>query len=166
MTTDVRIFPGFEADFAQSGVCNLLPFQFTDQTKTRYGVVNKWHWDFGVQELIQMLAMNKIPLYTFNGINQYNVTLIAMSNKGCTDTVIKPVEVTDKPGIDMNFRDTLICSQDSLMLHAGGAGNFSWTPGYNIINSNTATPVVFPKKTTTILFNWIIWAAFQTIPLK
>jgi gliding motility-associated-like protein len=35
------------------------------------------------------------------------------------------------------------------MLLANGTGNFEWTPSYNILNSKTATPVVYPKITTT-----------------
>ena len=49
----------------------------------------------------------------------------------------------------MPFRDTLICSVDTLQLAAAGNGNFSWAPNYNIQNANTPNPLVWPKTTTT-----------------
>ncbi|MDP9229818.1 MAG: gliding motility-associated C-terminal domain-containing protein, partial [Bacteroidota bacterium] len=46
------------------------------------------------------------------------------------------------------FRDTLICSVDSVQLQASGSGLFNWTPLSNITSSNTATPIVSPNTTT------------------
>jgi hypothetical protein len=57
-------------------------------------------------------------------------------------------EVRDKPPIKFPFKDTLICSIDTLQLHAIGNGIFNWTPLYNIENENTADPNVWPKTTT------------------
>ena len=71
------------------------------------------------------------------------------SSKGCIDTLYKDVTIIDKPPISLPFRDTLICSIDTLQLGASGSGVFSWTPNYNIISANTATPLVYPKTTTT-----------------
>ena len=62
---------------------------------------------------------------------------------------MKDVVVFDKPPIAVPFKDTLICSIDTLTLIALGTGNFSWTPNYNILNAGTSTPLVFPKTTTT-----------------
>jgi gliding motility-associated-like protein len=59
------------------------------------------------------------------------------------------VEVKDKPDLTLPFTDTLICSIDTLQLKAIGDGTFQWTPSYNILNPTSATPLVFPKLTTT-----------------
>ena len=40
-----------------------------------------------------------------------------------------------------------------MQLQASGAGNFSWTPGTNITNANTATPLVNPPTTTKYFVN-------------
>jgi gliding motility-associated-like protein len=55
----------------------------------------------------------------------------------------------------MAFRDTLICNVDTVQLNASGSGAISWTPNYNILNSTSVTPSVFPKATTvyTVEFN-------------
>jgi gliding motility-associated-like protein len=48
----------------------------------------------------------------------------------------------------MAFRDTLICNIDTVQLNVSGNGAISWTPNYNILNSTSAAPFVFPKITT------------------
>jgi gliding motility-associated-like protein len=76
------------------------------------------------------------------------VRLIATSTKGCRDTVLKDVQIIDKPPLQMRFKDTLICNGDALQLEAIGNGIFSWTPaGGDIVNANTATPTVTPTTT-------------------
>ncbi len=70
------------------------------------------------------------------------------NTKGCLDTVTQNISVLDKPIITMPFRDTLICSIDTLQLHASGLGNFTWTPTVNLLSANTDDPLVYPKTTT------------------
>ena len=75
--------------------------------------------------------------------------MVVTDTKGCRDTVFHPVTIIDKPPIGLAFRDTLICVNDVLMLNATGSGNFNWSPPVNIINANTATPIVSPLTTIT-----------------
>lgn len=145
IVTDVRIFPGFTVDFDQKGICNQLPYQFTDASRTSYGVINSYHWNFGDSNNTNDTSTVKNPVYTYNKLDTYQVTLIASSSKGCIDSVIKPVIVSDKPSVNLAFRDTIICMSDNVQLLASGAGNFSWSPAINIINPNSASPVVNPK---------------------
>jgi gliding motility-associated-like protein len=49
----------------------------------------------------------------------------------------------------MAFKDTVICN-DTIQLSANGSvGAISWTPNYNITNSTSVTPSVWPAATTT-----------------
>jgi gliding motility-associated-like protein len=67
---------------------------------------------------------------------------------GCTASVTRQINVTEFPLVTAAFTDTLICNKDSVRLQAtASAGNMSWTPNYNIIGANTASPVVYPKFT-------------------
>ena len=148
-TTEVRVFPGFFPGFGAVGSCANVPFQFNDSTRFNYGTVDKWRWDFGNPGVINDTAIVKNPQYTYPAPGTYTVTLIAGSSKGCEDTATLTVNVLDKPVLTVAFKDTLICSIDSLQLHAFGTGTFSWAPASRIINSNTADPIVFPNTTTT-----------------
>ena len=150
MATDVRIFPGFTVDFDQKGICSQLPYQFTDASKTTYGVIKDYRWNFGDSTGIDT-SNTKNPVYSFKTANTYQVTLVASTSKGCVDSATKPVVVSDKPSINLAFRDTLICVSDNVQLLANGAGNYSWSPNINMINPNSASPVVSPKTDITYI---------------
>ncbi len=147
-TSMVRVFPGFTPGFNFHGSCFQTPFQFTDATTAAYGVVNKWKWDFGETEMSSDTSIIRNPTYQYPNPGTRNVQLIVSSSKGCRDTITKAVNVLDKPFLQLPFKDTLICSIDTLPLIAHGSGIFTWTPNYNISNTNTANPYVFPKDTT------------------
>ena len=151
-TTLAKVYPGFYPGFIVTGSCLYTPLQFTDTTKTKYGFVNAWRWNFGDESTLADTAHTQNPQWKYATLGTKTAELIVQSNKGCIDTVSVQLEVKDKPKIDLPFRDTLICSnlpiQDTLMLQANGLGTFSWTPLTRIINENTATPLVFPTNTT------------------
>jgi gliding motility-associated-like protein len=148
-TAVIRVFPGFVPGFTSTGICVTRPTFFTDQSSSVYGTVNSWKWDFG--ELTTTLDYSTVqhPTYAYPTSGTKDVRLIVTDTKGCRDTINKDVVIIDKPTISLAFRDTLICNIDNLMLQAGGTGSFSWSPLINIINANTATPIVSPLTTTT-----------------
>ncbi len=147
-TTVMSVYPGFTPNFNVSGACFQSPFQFTDATVTAYGIVDTWKWNFGDLTTNADTSLVKNPSYQYPSSGIMNVQLIVTNSKGCIDTLIKPVTVRDNPILNLPFRDTLICSIDTLQLIGQGNGIFTWTPNYNIINPNTATPLVYPKDTT------------------
>ncbi len=144
----VKVFPGFFPGFTHSGICVDKPTQFQDTTNTRYGVVDTWKWDFGDVNSTTDNSTLQNPAYTYNQVGTKNVRFIVTNSKGCIDTVFKDILIVDKPPIDVGFSDTLICRGDQVQLEAIGNGAFSWTPGTNITNPNTATPTVSPPATT------------------
>jgi len=148
-TAPVFVYPGFIPDFDFSGICLTKPSSFTDLTSTVTGAVNSWQWDFGETSITADVSMLQNPTYTYPSLGQKNVRLIVTNTDGCRDEVIKTIRIIDKPSITPGFRDTLICVNDQVQLQASGMGNFSWSPNINIVNANTATPVVSPAVTTT-----------------
>lgn len=147
-TALVRVYPGFIPNFNITGSCFQSPFNFTDATTTVYGVVDSWRWDFGDASTFADTSLLKNPSYTYPTAGTRTAQLIVTNSKGCIDTISKIVNVRDIPALTLPFKDTLICSIDTLPLIATGNGVFSWTPNYNISNTNTSSPFVFPKDTT------------------
>jgi hypothetical protein len=147
--TRAHVFPGFFPGFTYNGACIFTPFEFKDITKSRYGKPSFWRWDFGDETAANDSSRLSNPQWLYHSLGKKIVQLIVASDKGCRDTVPVTVEVKDIPDLTLPFKDTLICSIDSLQLKAIGDGVFEWTPAYNIISSNTATPIVYPKLTTT-----------------
>jgi gliding motility-associated-like protein len=154
-TAQVKVYPGFFPDFDITGMCMNVPIQFTDRTTAAYGNVNFWRYDFGVTSILSDTSRQRNPQYTYANVGSYTAEFIVGSTKGCRDTIYKTVTVIDKPPILMAFRDTLICNVDTVQLNATGSGAISWTPNYNILNSTSVIPSVFPKTTTvyTVEFN-------------
>ncbi len=147
-TALARVYPGFKPAFTFTGICVNKPTKFNDATTTVYGLVDQWQWDFGQPGDPTGSSSDQHPTYTYASLGIKNVQLIVTNTKGCIDTLAKQVQIVDKPPISLAFRDTLICIPDAVQLKASGSGSFSWTPGVNIINANTATPTVSPTSTT------------------
>lgn len=143
------VYPGFNPDFNFSGVCVQNPTQFTDATSTRYGVVDKWSWDFGESTTSNDVSDEQNPSYQYPQTGQKSIRLIVGSSKGCIDTAIKQIELFNKPPLQVLTKDTLMCKGDTTQLGAFGNGNFTWTPNSNIRGQNTGSPEVWPVTTTT-----------------
>jgi PKD repeat protein len=147
-STLMSVFPGFFPGFSSLGTCILNPVLFTDTTKTKYGRVSFWSWNFGDNKSVADTSNLQNPSWKYSDTGMKKVTLTVANSKGCLDTVSQMVHLTDKPPIFFPFRDTLICNIDTLQLHAQGFGSFTWSPPGNLINPNSADPWVYPKTTT------------------
>jgi gliding motility-associated-like protein len=149
----VNVFPGFFPGFKVTGGCYQNPFQFTDTTRTNYGIVNTWRWDFGDASTLADTSHLQNPQWTYSSPGPKTVTLIVSNSKGCVNNISVPIIVLDKPALTLAFADTLICSPDAVTLGANGTGTFSWTPNTNIVNANTSTPTVNPVTDTWYVVN-------------
>lgn len=147
-TSTVVVYPGFNAGFTVTGSCFQSPFIFTDTTTPRYGVVNSRLWNFGDADVTTDTSSEKNPAYRYATPGTRTAMFIVSSSKGCIDTVTKPVVVNNKPLLTVPFRDTLICSIDTLRLFAVGNGVFSWAPNTFIQNPASSSPLVYPRNTT------------------
>lgn len=147
-TQIVRVYPGFFPGFIYTGSCFSNPYSFTDTTRTNYGIVDSWSWNFGDLTTLADTSHQQFPQWNYAGPGTATVQLIVANSKGCVDTVAVDVPITDRPAISVSFQDTLVCKNDPLQLQAIGTGVFSWTPLTNIINANTATPIVTPPVDT------------------
>lgn len=151
ITTIAKIYPGFFPDFEVAGSCILNDFQFTDKSITNYGTISKWAWSFGDETSTADASTLQNPTWKYSTTGLKEVECIIESSVGCSAKVVaKDVQVLAKPVISLAFRDTLICSEDTLALNATGSGAFSWTPNVTGLTrfNNTAHPEVFPKSTT------------------
>jgi gliding motility-associated-like protein len=147
--TTLGVYPGFKPDFDIVGSCFQSPFTFKDKSAANYGVVNGWSWNFGDLSTFGDTSRLQNPNYKYADTGRRNVSLIVTTSKGCKETITKVAIANDKPYLVVPFKDTLICSIDTLQLKAVGTGTFSWQPANNIMNANTATPLVYPKDTAT-----------------
>ncbi len=153
----VKIFPGFTPDFTVTGNCFLNPYKFFDKTSTKWGVVANWKWNFGDLTTLADSATHKDSAWKYATAQTITAKLIVANDKGCVDSVTKTVSILDKPSLSLAFKDTLICSIDTLQLKANiNSGLINWVPNnaankLRIINNNTSTPLVYPKDSTSYI---------------
>lgn len=146
----VNVFPGFFPKFSTlAPLCAGQPVSFKDSTRTNYGIVNSWQWDFGNQFLTSDTSRVMNPVFTFSTAGNYKVKLVVTNSKGCKDSTDAIIIINPPPILDVFPRDTSFCGRDSILLTATGTGNFTWLPNSSIIGGNTATPKVFPTLPTT-----------------
>lgn len=149
-TSVVRVYPGFFPDFAPAApFCKNVPVQFNDLTRTNYGIVDSWRWDFGDPNASNDTSHLQHPTYTYSTSGTYRVSFTVTNSFGCIDTIFKDVRITDNPPLTIFPRDTVYCGRDTIQLKAQGTGVFTWTPNINILNANTAQPSVYPAVPTT-----------------
>jgi gliding motility-associated-like protein len=147
-TTRMSVFPGFFPGFTSQGTCVLNPVLFTDTTKTKYGRVSSWLWNFGDHTTTEDTSVRQNPSWKYSDTGMKNVSFIVANSKGCLDTVNQLIHMTDKPPIFFPFRDTLICNIDTLQLLVQGFGTFTWDPSPSMINPNVQDPLVHPPATS------------------
>ena len=151
----MNVFPGFFPGFLTAGSCKGVPFTFTDTTLNRYGSISYNRWNFGDPATLADTATGnplQLTSYTYQAVGTFTVQMIVANSKGCRDTATVDVVVNDKPQLTLPFKDTLICSIDTLQLHAvsgTGQGSFAWSPNYRISSLTDPNPFVNPLVTTT-----------------
>lgn len=149
----IFVYPGLNADFDYTGICNNNPTAFSDRTTLLTGLVNSWKWDFGELSTTVDISIEQNTFYTYPSRGAKLAQLIVTTSEGCRDTASQLIQVIDKPPLAVTFSDTLICINDQVQLQATGTGNFSWSPAFHITNANSPGPLVSPTATTTYYVN-------------
>lgn len=154
-TALVKVYPGFKTGFTVTGSCVLNSFLFSDTSAIKYGTITSRLWDFGDATTLADSAHAKDTAWKYPAAGQVMQRLIVANSIGCIDTITKPFTVLDKPSLSLPFRDTLICSIDTLMLRSNiTTGTVTWKAagtGPNttrMMLTNTPSPLVWPTDTT------------------
>jgi len=147
-TYSVWVFPGFFPGFTTvAPFCKGTALQFRDGTRTNYGQVLNWRWDFGTTASNDT-SLQKNPTFVYNTPGTYKVRLDVGNSYGCKGFWETDVVINDLPTVSITPKDTTYCALDSVQLTAIGNGSFSWGPASNILFANTPAPIVFPSGAT------------------
>lgn len=135
---------GLQADFNVPDGCQNIPLLFNDNSLSLDGVVTMWNWNFNSNGS----SADQNPLFTFNIPGIKTVSLLAVSNTGCTSTIIKTVVIHPTPMV-LAGPDTFVCNIDTVSLFTDNTNNFLWQPNYQINNNTVQFPKVNPQVSTT-----------------
>lgn len=143
----VKVYPVFAPGFLALGQCKNTPIQFVDKSVSTYGFASSWQWNFGDPASGNNTSSLPNPVHNYPTEANYTVSLTAVNTRGCKETLLKTITITNKPAISLTH-DTLICVIDTLQLTAGGIGTVTWSPNYNISSINSASTLVSPDVPT------------------
>ncbi len=107
------LFPSFAQctppipDFEFTNVCIGNEMNFTNRTGIASGFITSYAWSFGDGAA----SANTHPAHTYLVAGKYNVTLTAVSDQNCTESITKQVEVYANPVADFSANE--VCISDS-----------------------------------------------------
>ncbi|MCB0478518.1 MAG: PKD domain-containing protein [Crocinitomicaceae bacterium] len=137
-TVIVQYLP--DIDFGPSTPCFNGGTQYLDSTVQLNGVVNSWMWDFGDG----FTSTEENPLHQYSAPGNYNVTLIVISDFGCTDTITKNYDIYPGPDAAFTVNPTSAGIQTDITFTDISQSNFpivDWYWDYNDGNSGTDSVV-------------------------
>jgi len=120
--------------FASDTNCLNLPLAFVNQSTIPNGSVVLNTWDFGDGTS----AVLGSPTHQYADTGTYTVTLVAMSNFLCLDTISFTAKVNPLPDITITTSNgTLFCAQDTTTLFAVFNGNYdyNWSTGDTLFST-------------------------------
>ena len=114
-----------QADFTSEMIdCNSNTVKFTNLSTTTKGT-KQFIWDFGDGTL----SMAQNPYHTFNTSGMHTMRLILLNPpSSCTDTIVKDVESFSPPLVGIEG-DSTFCPDESVVLRAYGAYEYTWNYG-------------------------------------
>ncbi len=99
---NVEVYKTPVAVFTASAVCLGEATQFESNSTTPSGtVMTDWNWDFDNDGVFDASGPNQS--YTFSLPGTHPVKLVVINNQGCSDTVMKDVEVYETPSAHFNY---------------------------------------------------------------
>ncbi|MFZ4399073.1 MAG: PKD domain-containing protein [Bacteroidales bacterium] len=124
----VTVYPKPHADFDNSGVCLGVNKTFTNLSTIQLGNIINWNWDFGNGAYSNTL--NHITVY--NNFGYYNVKLIVNSDMGCSDSIIKLINIAALPVVSFTSDITEACNSANViftstaMVDSGFITTWNW----------------------------------------
>ncbi len=124
----ITVMPKPNAQFTATDTCFGIATVFSNSTTIQSGYVQLYTWDFGDNNG----ATNGNPAHMYSDTGSYNVTLVALSNAGCLDTVIVPVSVFGLPSTVFSTSGSLeFCNGDSITISVPSipTNTYIWNTG-------------------------------------
>lgn len=145
---DITVTPEVVADFDHDAVAGCAPVA-VDFLNTSSGAVS-YEWDFGDGNTSTDSDPSNIYVNNTGFIETYDVTLVATSALGCTDTTMQ--QITVYPMADFTFTSSpdIGCSPLQVTLPAlPGAVDYQWAFGDGTFGSGPSPTHVFLNNTNT-----------------
>ena len=93
-----------QARFEFQNACIGNPTEFIDLSLYSDSPIESWKWDFGIENLLTDTSGLQNPVYYYNALGQYYVSLEVTDQTGCSDTKDSlRIEIFPTPTADFSF---------------------------------------------------------------
>ncbi len=122
----ITILPGPAADFDFSNTCVGETTVFTNLSTLQGGGTMTYQWWFGDGGT----STTDNPVYQYPPVaSDYFVQLVAESNNGCTDTIVKTLRISQKANASFTFSPSVACINSTIQFTSTSTAN----PGDSIV---------------------------------
>lgn len=127
------------ANFTHDTACSGLPTQFTDVSQVYGSAIASWTWDFGDPSTgINNSSDLQNPIHFFSNPGIFTVQLVVENMNGCTDTILKTINIFPGPLADFDFDTACFGSPThftDLTTSTGNISSWSWNFGAGLTSS-------------------------------
>ncbi len=95
---------------------------------------------------IQFLPNNNVLIIPNSDINYYVTSIDTIS--GCFQIDTFNIVANPLPAVNINQSNINLCQFDSITISANTSANYTWLSNYNILNTNSLSPTIFPNTDT------------------
>ena len=127
-TIALEVLPAPVADFEADTACVGSPTYFNNLSYTIGDVIVSWYWDFGDGTTSTV----QYPYHTYDAAGTYYVALVVTNSIGCTDNIVKEINVKPNPIADFSynepncFGDTTQFFDETSFIGSNMVGSWLW----------------------------------------
>ena len=150
----VKVYPVFRALYNYDGLqCPGSPISFTDKTSSTYKPIDYWQWNFGDGDTTSV----ENPIHTYEIGGDYKVVLISKNVKGCTDTMLRQIQIDKFRPYAGN--DTTIVKGEHIQFDPQGGTQYIWSPSTNL-DDPVGDPIGYYPDTGRYMYNVHVTSAY------
>lgn len=163
-TAVIQILPLPSSNFEVIDSCERGNAIFIDQSTTNSGIIQQWHWDFGVSTLTTDTSFLPNPTFSYPIYGNYPVQLIVTTDAGCKDTMVRIVQI--KPAGTANFTVNKECLGEQITFNnlsfAGFPLSITSYKWYFGTLANDSSGIINPVFTYNTIGNYIVTLVVNT----
>ncbi len=123
--TEISVFSRADVDFTANAACLTLGIEFTNNTTVAGGSVLAYKWSFGDGSYSTL----KDPQHIYAVADKYKVTLLATTDKGCTDSFTNWITVFAKPTAAFHANNVCLANEVAFTNTSLQATQYHWNFG-------------------------------------
>lgn len=126
VTHNYRVKDSIKVDYTVATFCLPRPVEFYDSSKALPATIASQKWYFGDGGS----GSGATPQHAYASGGNYTTMLVVTTSDGCSDSLLKNINLTNKPVINLTINGSNpICVNDSMKVSVAGGKYIKWNDG-------------------------------------